>query len=54
MDQWKDEWRPGAERELREELLLEAIGEAQGLAPDDDAVSARIDELAREGAIQCA
>jgi trigger factor len=48
MDQWKDEWRPGAERELREELLLEAIGEAQGLAPDDDAVSARIDEMARD------
>jgi FKBP-type peptidyl-prolyl cis-trans isomerase (trigger factor) len=36
------------ERELREELLLEAIGEALGLAPDDDAVSARIDELARD------
>ena len=48
MDQWKDEWRPGAERELREELLLEAIGEAQGLAPDEDAVSARIDEMARD------
>jgi trigger factor len=48
MDQWKEEWRPSAERELREELLLEAIGEAQGLVPGDDAVSARIDEMARD------
>jgi trigger factor len=48
MDQWRDEWRPGAERELREELLLEALGEARGLSPDDEAVSARIDELARD------
>jgi FKBP-type peptidyl-prolyl cis-trans isomerase (trigger factor) len=36
------------ERELREELLLEAIGEARALQPDDEAVSARIDEIARE------
>ncbi|HVH04483.1 MAG TPA: trigger factor [Myxococcota bacterium] len=48
IDQWREEWRPSAERELREELLLEAIGEARGLAPDDEAVSARIDELARD------
>lgn len=48
MDQWRAEWRPAAERELREELLLEALGEARGLEPDDDALSARIDEIARE------
>jgi trigger factor len=48
MDQWRDEWRPSVEREVREELLLEALGEARGLQPDDDAVSARIDEIARD------
>jgi trigger factor len=48
LDAWREEWRPAAERELREELLLEAIGEARGLAPDEDAVTARIDEIARE------
>jgi len=48
LDVWQEEWRPAVERELREELLLEAIGDARGLQPDEDAVSARIDEIARE------
>jgi len=48
LDAWREEWRPAVERELREELLLEAVGEARGLAPDEEAVTARIDELARE------
>ena len=48
LDVWREEWRPAAERDLREELLLEALGEARGLEADEDAVSARIDELARE------
>jgi trigger factor len=48
LDTWREEWRPAAERELREELLLEALGEARGLQPDDESVSQRIDELARE------
>jgi trigger factor len=48
LDVWREEWRPAAERDLREELLLEALGEARGLAADEDAVSARIDEIARE------
>jgi trigger factor len=48
LDAWREDWRPAVERELREELLLEAIGEARGLQPDDDAISARIDEIARE------
>jgi trigger factor len=48
LDAWREEWRPAAERDLREELLLDALGEARGLEPDEDAVSARIDEMARE------
>jgi len=48
LDAWREDWRPSVERELREELLLEAIGEARALQPDDEAVSARIDEIARE------
>jgi trigger factor len=48
LDAWREEWRPAAERELREELLLEALGEARALQPDEADVTARIDELARE------
>jgi len=48
LDAWREEWRPAAERDLREELLLEALGEARGLEADEEAVSARIDEIARE------
>lgn len=48
LDAWREEWRPAVERELREELLLEALGEARALQPDEEAVSARIDEIARE------
>jgi trigger factor len=51
LDAWREEWRAAVERELREELLLEAVGEARGLAPDEEAVTARIDELAREQGI---
>jgi trigger factor len=51
LDAWREEWRPAVDRELREELLLEAVGAARGLAPDEDAVTARIDELAREQGI---
>ena len=46
--QWREEWRPAAERDLREELLLDAVGRAQGFEADDAAIDERIDAMARE------
>jgi trigger factor len=48
MDQWREEWRPDAEREVRESLLLEAIADEEQIAVDDDQLSERIAQLARD------
>ncbi len=45
---WKEEWRPRAEREVRETLLLEAIAKARGIQAEAGEVEARIAQLARE------
>ncbi len=45
---WREEWRPAAEREVREELVLEAVARAEGLEASDDEVSERLDRLARD------
>jgi trigger factor len=45
---WKEEWRPRAEREVRETLLLEAIARARGIQAEAAEIEARIAELARE------
>ncbi len=45
---WKEEWRPRAEREVREMLLLEAIAKARGIEPEAAEIEARIAQLARE------
>ncbi len=46
--QWEEEWRPDAEREVRESLLLEAIADQEKIEVSDDEVSARIAEMARD------
>jgi trigger factor len=48
MNEWRVSWRPEAEREVRETLLLEAVAAQQGLEAAEDEVSARIEEIARE------
>jgi trigger factor len=48
LDRWREEWRPRAERDVREMLALQAIAKAQGIKVADDEVSARIDELMGE------
>lgn len=48
LDRWREEWRPRAERDVREMLALQAIAKAQGIEVADDEVAARIDELASE------
>jgi trigger factor len=45
---WQEEWRPAAEREVREALLLEAVAAREALHVEDAEVDARIDALAHE------
>jgi trigger factor len=45
---WKEEWRPRAEREVREMLLLEAIARARGIQAEASEIDERIAQLARE------
>jgi FKBP-type peptidyl-prolyl cis-trans isomerase (trigger factor) len=40
------EWRPAAEREVRERWLLDAVADAQELVVDDAAVAERVEEMA--------
>jgi trigger factor len=54
MDRWREEWRPNAERDVREMLALQAIAKAQGIEVEDDEVLARIDELVGEQEHQAA
>jgi trigger factor len=48
LDRWREEWRPRAERDVREMLALQAIAKAQGIEVADDEIGARIDELVGE------
>jgi trigger factor len=48
LDRWREEWRPRAERDVREMLALQAIAKAHGIDVADDEVSARIDEMVGE------
>jgi len=48
LDEWRVAWRPDAEREVRETLLLEAVAERQGIEADDAAVATRVERLARD------
>lgn len=46
LDRWREEWRPAAEREVRERWLLDAVADKQELTVDDAAVAERIEETA--------
>jgi len=48
LSEWREDWRPQAEREVRETLLLEAVAEAQGLEIEAAEVDAHLTALARE------
>jgi trigger factor len=45
---WREEWRPAAELEAREELLLDAVASARGVAVADAELDERLDHMARE------
>jgi trigger factor len=51
MDEWRVAWRPEAEREVREALLLEAVAAQQGFEAADAEVQERIERTAREQGI---
>jgi len=48
MGEWRVAWRPEAEREVRESLLLEAVAEQQGLRAEDAELAERIEQMARD------
>jgi trigger factor len=48
MDRWHEEWRPAAERDVRETLALQAIATDQGIEVADEEVHARISEMLGE------
>jgi trigger factor len=50
LDQFREQWRPQAERDVREMLLLEAVAKAQEIEIDDEAVFAKLDELVGDSA----
>jgi trigger factor len=45
LDRWREEWRPQAERDVREMLALQAIAKKQEIEVADDDVDAKIDEM---------
>jgi trigger factor len=51
LDRWREEWREGAERQVKEGLLLEAIGKSEGLEASAEDVEARIEEMAEEAGV---
>jgi trigger factor len=48
MEQWQEEWRPDAEREVRESLLLEAIADEEKIEIGDAQLEERIAQMARD------
>lgn len=45
-DEVREEMRPGAEREVREDLVLDAIAKAEGIEPSEEEVNQRLAEVA--------
>ena len=51
MIEWRESWRPSAERDVREMLLLEAVAREVGCEVEDSEVEERIEQMAREQGI---
>ena len=49
--QWREAWRPSAERDVRETLLLEAVAREVGCEVEDSEVEERIEQMARDQGI---
>ena len=46
VERWREEWRPAAEREVKERWLLDAVADAQQIAIEDAAISEQIERMA--------
>ena len=46
LNRWRESWRPEAERDVREALLLEAVASQQEIEVPDDEVEARLESMA--------
>jgi len=51
MIEWRERWRSGAERDVREILLLEAVAREVGCEVEDSEIEERIEQMAREQGI---
>jgi trigger factor len=51
LSEWRVSWRPEAEREVREALLLEAVAAQQGFEAAEEEVAERLERMAREQGI---
>jgi trigger factor len=54
LDRWRDEWREGAERQVRESLLLEAVAQSESLSVSPLDLEARVQEMAEEQGVDAA
>ena len=51
LNRWREEWREGAEREVREHLVLEAVAKEKAFEASEEDISGRLEEIAREQGI---
>src|SRR5262245_50740989 len=54
VERWREEWRPAAEREVKERWLLDAVAEAQKIAVEDAAIEEQIEKMASAQGITAA
>jgi trigger factor len=46
VERWREEWRPTAEREVKERWLLDAVAEARQIAVEDAAIAEQVEKMA--------
>ena len=51
MIEWRERWRPAAERDVREMLLLESVAREAGCEVEESEVEERVEQMAREQGI---
>jgi trigger factor len=54
LERWREEWRPAAEREARERLLLEAVVKQQQIEVEPEEIEARVQQIAEQEGIDAA
>jgi trigger factor len=49
LNRWREDWRPQAEREVRELIVLDAVAHAESIEVEPDELTDRLDELIGDG-----